>query len=147
MIFVWITNDFYFHKIKSFYKDTGIDRLSEHFSWDGAKFLSKPISEICNFSISHGVFPDACKVAKLKPIHKNGKKTDPSNYRPNSLLPIISKVIETIVHDQSNNFSQRIKFCIIHNLDLGQIIQQICVLHISSLCLLFFMKFLFFTKW
>ena len=49
-------------------------------------------------------FSDACKIAKLKPIYKKGKKTDPSNYIPISLLPIISKVIERIVHDQRNKF-------------------------------------------
>ena len=59
---------------------------------------------MCNLSISRGVFPDTCRVSKLKPIYKKGKKTDPSNYRPISLLPIISKVIERIVHDQTNKF-------------------------------------------
>ena len=49
-------------------------------------------------------FSDACKIAKLKPIYKKGKNTDPSNYRHISLLPIISKVIERIVHDQRNKF-------------------------------------------
>ena len=62
------------------------------------------LSEICNLSISREVFPDAYKVAKLKPIYKKGKKTDPSSYRPISLFPIISKVVERIVHDQTNKF-------------------------------------------
>ena len=45
-------------------------------------------------------------LAKLqtKPIYRKGKKTDPSNCRPISLLPTISKVIEGIVHDQTNKF-------------------------------------------
>ena len=34
-----------------------------------------------NLSVSQGVFPSACKVVKLKPIFKKGKKTDSSNYR------------------------------------------------------------------
>ena len=62
------------------------------------------MSEIYNLSISPGVFSDACKVAKLKPIYKKGKKSDPSNYRPISLFPIMSKVIQRIVHDQTNTF-------------------------------------------
>ena len=45
---------------------TGIDRLSGHFLQDEAGFLSRPISEICNLSISHGVFLDASKDVKLK---------------------------------------------------------------------------------
>ena len=75
-------------------KAAGKKRLSEKFLWDAAKILSMPICEICNLSISLGVFPDACKVAKLKLFYKKGKKTDLFNYRPISLLPIICKVIE-----------------------------------------------------
>ena len=48
--------------------------------------------------------PNACKVAKLKPIFKKGKKVDPSNYRPISLLPLISKIIEKVVNNQTNEF-------------------------------------------
>ena len=33
-----------------------------------------------------------------------GKKTDPSNYRLISLLPVISKIIEKVVHEQTNTF-------------------------------------------
>ena len=62
------------------------------------------LSEICNLSITSRTFPNACKVAKLKPIFKKGKKTDPSNYRPISLLPLISKVLERVIHDQTNAF-------------------------------------------
>ena len=54
--------------------------------------------------VCHWLFPSACKVAKLKPIFKKGKKTDPSNYRPISLLPSISKIIERVIHDQTNAF-------------------------------------------
>ena len=71
---------------------------------DGAEILAKPLSEIYNLSITSRAFPNACKVAKLKPIFKKGKKTDPSNYRPISLLPLISKVLEMINHDQTNAF-------------------------------------------
>ena len=85
-------------------KGSGIDKLPRKFLKDCAKILSKPISEICNFSISHGIFPNACKVAKLKPIFKKGKRVDLSNYRSISLLPMISKIIEKVVHDQTNEF-------------------------------------------
>ena len=68
-------------------KAAGVDKLSGRFLRDGANILAKPISTLCNLSISQGVFPNACKLAKLKPIFKKGEKTDPSNYRPISLLP------------------------------------------------------------
>ena len=77
-------------------KPAGVDKLFGRFS--------KTRSALCNLSISQGVFPSACKVEKLKPIFKKGKKTDPSNCRPISLLPSISKIIERVIHDQTNAF-------------------------------------------
>ena len=85
-------------------KASDIGKLPGRFLKDSAKTLSKPISEICNLSISHGTFLNACKVVKLKPIFKKGKKVDPSNYRPVSLLPLISQIIEKVVHDQTDEF-------------------------------------------
>ena len=51
-----------------------------------------------------GKFPDSCKIAKLKPIYKKGSLTEASNYRPISLLLLISKVIEKVIHDQTSAF-------------------------------------------
>ena len=51
-----------------------------------------------------GSFPDACKTAKVKPLFKKSSKTDPSNYRPISLLPFFSKVFERVVLDQTEEF-------------------------------------------
>ena len=41
---------------------------------------------------------------KLKPFYKKGAKTKPKNYRPISLLPLISKGIEKGIHNQTQNF-------------------------------------------
>ena len=43
----------------------------------------------------------AFTLAKVKPIFKKRRKTNRSNYRPSSLLPILSKVIEKVVHEQT----------------------------------------------
>ena len=85
-------------------KAAGIDNLCGRFLKDGAKVLSKPISDLCNLSITSEKFPDTCKVAKLKPLYKKGSVTEPCNYRPISLLPLISKVIEKVIHDQTSTF-------------------------------------------
>ena len=79
-------------------KAPGIDDLSGIFLKDSASLLATPITQLCNLSILSGRFPDACKIAKLKPLFKKGSKTDPKNYRPISLLPLMSKVLERIVH-------------------------------------------------
>ena len=60
-------------------KSAAVDTLTGRFLKDGANILVKPISAVLNLSISQAVFPNACKVAKLRPIFKKEKKTDPSN--------------------------------------------------------------------
>ena len=78
--------------------------MSGHFLKDGAKSLSKPISDLCNLSITIERLPDSCKVAKRKPLYKKGSLTLPCNYKPISLLPLISKVTEKIIHEQASTF-------------------------------------------
>ena len=84
-------------------KASDMDNIGK-FLKDGAKILTVPISQICNLSISRSTFPDACKMAKLKPLFEKGSKTDTKNFRPISLLPLISKVIERILYDQTMEF-------------------------------------------
>ena len=85
-------------------KAAGIYKISWRFLEDGANILAKPLAKICNISISSGLFPSDCKIAKLKPLYKKGSKTNPENSRLISLLPLISKVIERIVYNQVDNF-------------------------------------------
>ena len=80
-------------------KAAGIDNLSGKFLKDGANILAKPISELCNLSIKYSLFPTDCQIAKLKPLFKKGSTTLPKTYRPISLLPLISKIIEKVIHD------------------------------------------------
>ena len=82
-------------------KATGIDNLSGRILKDRSKVLATPLAQICNLSIKLSTVPDECKIAKLKPLYKKGKKTDPKNYRPISLLPVISKILEKVIHDQA----------------------------------------------
>ena len=50
--------------------------------------------KICNRSIKTGRFPDTWKVARVTPIHKKDSRDYISNYRPISILPIASKILE-----------------------------------------------------
>ena len=54
-------------------KVAGIGKLSGRFLKDGTEVLSKPISEICNLSISHGIFTNDCKVANSNLFSKKAK--------------------------------------------------------------------------
>ena len=60
---------------------------------DGAKILAEPISQIVNMTLG-SKFPEGCKTAKVRSIFKKRKNTEPKYYRPVSLLPVMSKVIE-----------------------------------------------------
>ena len=86
------------------FKAPGMDEISPRFLRDGAEVLAKPICDIINLSIKLSTFPDKCKIAKLTPLFKKGSKTDPKNYRPISLLPLISNLIEQTIHIQTQEY-------------------------------------------
>ena len=47
---------------------------------------------LINKSIATSQFPSQMKLAKVLPIYKGGEKSDPSNYRPISILSTVSKI-------------------------------------------------------
>ena len=85
-------------------KAAGIDNVSGKFLKDGAHKLGIPITQICNLSIKLSDFPKDCEVAKLKPLYKKGTKTDPKNFRSISLLPIVSRIFEKVILDQTMEY-------------------------------------------
>ena len=62
--------------------------------------LVNPLAYICNLSMSTGVFPDQLKIAKVIPLYKNDDPKVFSNYRPISVLPIFSKVLERAMYNR-----------------------------------------------
>jgi len=61
--------------------------------------LATPVlTRLYNMSIEHGIFPEKWKLSSVVPIPKDGDRTNPSNYRPISLLSIVSKMLECHVH-------------------------------------------------
>jgi len=66
--------------------------------------IAKSLSDICNKSFNDGIFPDANKIAKIIPIHKKGSKNDTNNYRPISLLSILSKIMEKVISTRLISF-------------------------------------------
>ena len=64
---------------------------------------------IFNKSISSGVVPDFMKLAIVKPLHKAKSLLDINNYRPISLLPVISKILEKIIHVRLTQFFHKHK--------------------------------------
>ena len=66
--------------------------------------ISKCITLIINQSLHSGSIPDKHKIAKVTPIHKKGDSKLITNYRPISVLPVISKIFETVICDQLNHY-------------------------------------------
>ena len=58
--------------------------------------VSKPLTLIYNASLEAHI----CKLAKVTPNYRTGSKTDVNNYRPISVLSAVSRILETIVHEQ-----------------------------------------------
>lgn len=85
-------------------KATGIDELSARYLKLSAAVISAPLAKVLNLSIDTGSYPDDLKRAKVTPIFKKGEKTDINNYRPISVLPIITGIFERHVSNCLVNF-------------------------------------------
>lgn len=66
--------------------------------------ILNPLTHVINTSIKNSQFPDIWKKALVIALHKGGKHDQPSNYRPISLLPILSKVFEKILNKQIRDY-------------------------------------------
>ena len=78
----------------------GHDNISSNTLKLIANKVSPSLTLIINQSLSTGIFPDSLKTAKVIPSHKKDEKTIMSNYRPISILPVLSKIIESVMHSQ-----------------------------------------------
>ncbi|KAI8515451.1 hypothetical protein Bbelb_062640 [Branchiostoma belcheri] len=90
-------------------KATGLDNIDNRLLKVGAQILAPSLTKLFNRSLDTGKFPTKWKQAKVLPIHKKGDKTSPSNYRPVSILPAISKILERAVHNQLYDYFNKNK--------------------------------------
>lgn len=70
--------------------------------------IAKPLTYICNLSFQTGCFPSKMKIAKVIPLFKNDNKHAFTNYRPISLLPQFSKILEKLFNSELRSFSRNI---------------------------------------
>ena len=98
-------------------KSSGFDDFSPKFLKLCAPYISTPLANIFNASISKGIYPDLLKTARVTPIYKKGAKSDPGNYRPISVLSQVNKVFEKILHKRL--FKYLTKFKILYEYQFG----------------------------
>ena len=77
-----------------------MDGVSAKFIRSGCSFIASPITHILNLSLSQSTVPKAFKEARVVPLYKKGGRGEVGNYRPVSILPVVSKTFERIVYDQ-----------------------------------------------
>ena len=88
-------------------KDTssvGSDGIPLTFVEDSLSVIAFYLTCIVNTSIVTGIYPTTWKHAVVVPLFKSGDTNDFNNYRPISLLPILSKILEKIVASQLSHY-------------------------------------------
>ena len=78
----------------------GVDGLTARLIKQAGPTILQPLLHVINLSIRLGIFPDSWKTGCITPLFKEGDATDPSNYRPISILPCMGKLLERIIHTQ-----------------------------------------------
>lgn len=81
-------------------KAPGQDGISPFLLKRCAEELAQPLTHLFRQCISTSTWPAAWKEARVTPVHKKKDKADPSNYRPISLLSVVSKLLERVIAEQ-----------------------------------------------
>lgn len=78
-------------------KALGDDEIPTKFLKKNVEIFSNLLSNFINVSFELGTFPDSLKFARVIPLYKNEDPRDVGNYRPISILPVISKIFERVI--------------------------------------------------
>ena len=78
----------------------GLDLINSRIIKLARPQLVPVITHLINLSISSQRFPDSWKVSKVVPLHKKGELIHPQNYRPVSLLQVLSTVLARVIFEQ-----------------------------------------------
>ena len=81
-------------------KSPGFDDISSSVVKFCASGIFNPLKHIFNLSLQTGIFPNGMKIARVSPIFKKGEEFFFTNYRPISVLPCFSKLLERIMYNR-----------------------------------------------
>ena len=70
------------------------------------EFTFDVLTNCINKSVETGYFPDSLKLANVAPVFKKEDLFDKCNYRPVSILPLLSKVHEKVIYNQLCDYSE-----------------------------------------
>ena len=104
-----VSQNFIFKQLKDLKvkKATGLDGISARFLKDGASVIAPTVTFLVNLSLSTGIVPCDWKMARVVPLYKSGGHASMDNYRPISILPVMSKIMEKAVNVQLQRYLQR----------------------------------------
>ena len=102
------------------HKATRLDGISARVLKVAAPSISSSLARLINHCIETGEFPSKWKSAKVTPIYKGcGSREDMNNYRPISILPLLSKLLEKHVHHFLYSYLTKKSFSTISNRVFG----------------------------
>ena len=104
----YVHESFFFHPIDDYEIMCAIGSLKSNKSYDifnmsnyllklVANFVTPSLKHIFNLCFENGTVPMTLKTAIVIPLHKSGSHTDPNNYRPIALQPVLLKVMEKVL--------------------------------------------------
>jgi len=88
-------------------KAVGPDNISPRLLRQCADELASPLSTLFNHCLQTSTWPKAWKTSNVVPVHKKGGKSEVKNYRPVSLLSVLSKALETVVVSRVTDHLER----------------------------------------
>ena len=74
--------------------------------------ILESLTQVLNCSIQSGICPSALKLARVTPVHKSGSASDPNKFRPISVLPNISKLLERHICTQLMLYLRSVNFIV-----------------------------------
>lgn len=69
--------------------------------------IISPLTKLINYCIRDSIFPEFLKVARVVPVHKKGPVNSVNNYRPISIIPIFSKILEKVLQSQLTSYFEK----------------------------------------
>ena len=92
------------------------DELDAQHIKSSCSIMIQSLLHICNLSLTHSDFPDDMEIAKVIPLFKSGNYMKIYNYRPVSILPVLSKILERLMYNRLIKF---VDFDILYDFQFG----------------------------